>query len=496
MPHPYPCSYNLVPNKLKKCKRRIPIEKIAGITKSSISHEFVIHVPSEYDYRYKHENKSALCSLLSELHEKLTGGSIRTATGDDADVNTKFLVNTAKATSLEGKVMTKPEAQARGTSREQVIMRVRELAEQHHDSDDEDAPYGTENKATAVTAMDDSSMKVDLSNFELLKVLGRGTFGKVMQVQHKEDGKVYAMKILRKDKLAKMKQNLNTKTERKIYEMGQHPFLMRLRYAFQSKIKLYFVLDYYPGGELFFHLKKVKYFKERTARIYTAEIAMALGHLHKHNIVYRDLKPENILLDLNGHVCLTDFGLSRTLDAGQKARTFCGTPEYLAPEIVSGYGHDKGVDWWSVGILLYELMCGLPPFYAASIKRMYSLIRHGVLKFPSYIQPPCQDLIVKLLQRLPSKRLGFHNDVDDVLSHPFFHGLDMKLVLQKKVDPGYRPPQPKNSPIDTDNFDAAFTNEKVCDSVTAEESVLSRSELGKKDGTFAGFTYAPRSNLK
>merc|ERR1719419_530857 len=182
---------------------------------------------------------------------------------------------------------------------------------------------------------------------------------------------------------------------------------MTLRFAFQTDSKLYFVLDYFRGGELFFHLKRRRKFTENESLIFIAEVALALGHLHSLDIIYRDLKPENILLHQSGHICLTDFGLSKDLDPlSPEAHTFCGTPEYLAPEIIEKQGHGKAVDWWSLGILCYELCIGLPPFYHRNLHTMYVKIRTEDAIFPASLSNDCQDLISRLLIKKHSKRLG------------------------------------------------------------------------------------------
>jgi len=264
----------------------------------------------------------------------------------------------------------------------------------------------------------------------------------------------------------------------------QHPFLMTLRYAFQSKDKLYFVLDYYQGGELFFHLKTARRFPEEVARVWVGEVALALGHLHSLSVIYRDLKPENILLDDNGHCCLTDFGLSKDVDPNDKAHTFCGTPEYLAPEIVTGAGHDKAVDWWSLGILLYELTVGIPPFYSQNVNEMYNKIQHGVLRFPPFLSEPCKALIVALLNRDPKKRLGSKADIDDLKAHAFFKDINFEKMMKKEIDPPYKPKIKAND--STSNFDTTFTSEPVVDSV-AQPSGL--GTLSENPDAFVGFTY-------
>jgi len=310
-----------------------------------------------------------------------------------------------------------------------------------------------------------------------------------MQVKKKSNGKVYAMKILKKRAIIARNQVEHTKAERKILQALQHPFLMTLRYAFQSKEKLYFVLDYYQGGELFFHLKNKRRFSEEVARIYVGEIALALGHLHSLAVIYRDLKPENILLDDNGHVCLTDFGLSKDVDKDDKAHTFCGTPEYLAPEIVTGAGHDKAVDWWSLGILLYELTVGIPPFYSQNVNEMYNKIQHGVLRFPPFLSEPCKNLIVALLNRDPTKRLGSKDDVNDIRSHQFFKDMSWDKLYKKEIEPAYKPKLKEKAETkqDTSNFDETFTKEPVVDSVV-QGSKLGET-VAEEGNAFSDFTF-------
>ena len=245
----------------------------------------------------------------------------------------------------------------------------------------EDVPISNE-----FSHVNDTPLTID--DFELLKVLGKGSFGKVMLVKKKDDPNetLYALKTLRKAALVKRNQLAHTATERTILQNIRSPFLVHLVFAFQTPDKLYMVLDYMAGGELFFWLKKDKRFSEDRCRLYTAEITLALESLHSMHIIYRALKPENILLDATGHIRLTDFGLSKGDVTGSGAeggtKTFCGTPEYLAPEILENRGHGKAVDWWSLGTLLYEMMCGLPPYYDTNVQRMYHKILHAELKFP------------------------------------------------------------------------------------------------------------------
>ena len=210
--------------------------------------------------------------------------------------------------------------------------------------------------------------KIDMSAFELCQTLGKGSFGHVMLVRKTDSGELLAMKVLQKRNLMKRQQVEHTRAERSIMERIRGvPFLVHVRYAFQTVDKLFMVMDFMQGGELFFHLKKLGRFNARAVQFYASQMSLALEHLHSIDVIYRDLKPENVLLGADGYLCLTDFGLSKEGIEGETegANSFCGTPEYVAPEILKeGSKHGKGVDWWAMGTLLYEMLHGLPPFYS------------------------------------------------------------------------------------------------------------------------------------
>lgn len=337
------------------------------------------------------------------------------------------------------------------------------------------------------------SHKTGTQDFELLRVLGKGGYGKVFQVKKgtgSDEGKIFAMKVLRKAKIViNQKDTAHTKAERNILESIKHPFIVDLIYAFQTGGKLYLILEYLPGGELFMHLEREGIFSEETACFYLAEITLALEHLHSCGIIYRDLKPENILLDKDGHVKLTDFGLCKeALEDGETTHTFCGTVEYMAPEVLLRSGHAKSVDWWSLGALMFDMLTGGPPFTASTRKKTIDKILHCKLILPNYLTSESRDLIKKLLRRQAVQRLG--SGAEDGLSirrHSFFKSCDWNNLINKKVRPPFKPTL--KSDDDVSQFDTEFTRMTPVDS--PDETILSDSA----NQVFNGFTYVAPSIL-
>jgi serum/glucocorticoid-regulated kinase 2 len=343
------------------------------------------------------------------------------------------------------------------------------------------------------THLNNKALKID--DFELLKVLGKGAYGKVMLCQRKNDemGTLFAMKTLRKAALAKKGQLAHTSTERYVLQYLDCPFLTHLIYAFQTPDKLYMVLEYLPGGELFFWLKKEKKFKESRVQLYAAELTSALEAMHSADIVYRDMKPENVLFDADGHIRLTDFGLAKGGVIGdgpeRGTKTFCGTPEYLAPEILENKGHGKAVDWWALGTLTYEMLFGLPPFFDTNVQRMYSKILHDTLRFPkadrAQASDAAKDMLRQFLTRRIPDRLGSGlNGPANVKSCSFFDAIDFNLLNTRSIAPEFVPP-PMRSETDVRNFDQEFTREKAADSMVVHLMSPSMEEKTK----FEGFTY-------
>nr|QND78270.1 S6K [Cyrtorhinus lividipennis] len=336
--------------------------------------------------------------------------------------------------------------------------------------------------------------KTGPQDFELRKVLGKGGYGKVFQVRKttgKDSGTIFAMKVLKKASIVRnQKDTAHTKAERNILEAVKHPFIVDLMYAFQTGGKLYLILEYLSGGELFMHLEREGIFLEDTACFYLSEIILALEHLHRQGIIYRDLKPENILLDSQGHVKLTDFGLCKEhIEEGIMTHTFCGTIEYMAPEILTRSGHGKAVDWWSLGALMYDMLTGAPPFTAENRKRTIEKILRGKLILPPYLTPDARDLIRKLLKRQVLQRLGSApGDGDAIRNHMFFKHIHWNDVMSRKLDPPFKPSL--SSEDDVSQFDTKFTRQTPIDS--PEDSTLSESA----NMVFQGFTYVAPSVLE
>ncbi|KAF2453321.1 kinase-like domain-containing protein [Lineolata rhizophorae] len=299
-------------------------------------------------------------------------------------------------------------------------------------------------------------------DFQILKLIGKGTFGQVFQVRKKDTKRIYAMKVLSKKVIVQKKEVAHTLGERNILvrtAMADSPFIVGLKFSFQTPSDLYLVTDYMSGGELFWHLQKEGRFQEARAKFYIAELILALQHLHEHDIVYRDLKPENILLDANGHIALCDFGLSKAnIAENDTTNTFCGTTEYLAPEVLlDEHGYTKMVDFWSLGVLVFEMCCGWSPFYAEDTQQMYKNIAFGKVRFPrDALSTEGRNFVKGLLNRNPKHRLGATSDAEELKAHPFFADIEWESLSKKNVAPPFKPKL--KSELDVSNFDPEFTN--------------------------------------
>ena len=447
--------YNI---KRKSVQRRIPIEKLEALTVSTMSSEFVLHIKDEYDYRLlSYERRQEIIEVMLDVICNVK------------KLATSFPVYYVPMINLNSVMTThslyKQKKFIRPANNYLTIMNV----EKFHDNVKNDEERKTELRKRTTVLFDkgkkDANKDICIEDFELLKVLGKGAFGKVMLAQKKDNKKIYAIKVLKKQEIIEQDQLEHTKAEKLILTHVNHPFLVGLEYAFQTPEKLYFVMEFMQGGELFQHLRAQKRFTEEQAKFYAACITLGLGHLHNKNYIYRDLKLENLLLDEFGYAKLTDFGLAKFLKSDEKALTFCGTPEYLSPEVILGKGHNRPADWWSLGILIYEMMFGIPPFYSSNVQMMYKkAVREPVVFKPGIkISDDAKDLINKLLAKDPNNRLGAQADSLEVLSHSWFKDLDWSRLLERKVKAPFIPDVSGDAWLK--NFDEEFTKEKARDSV-------------------------------
>jgi serum/glucocorticoid-regulated kinase 2 len=309
---------------------------------------------------------------------------------------------------------------------------------------------------------------VRLADFKMMMVLGRGTFGKVYLAELNLNKQVYAIKSIRKDVLIDTDQVENTKLEKDIMFTCDHPFLITMDYLFQSSLRLYFVMPFVNGGELYKIFLSKRRFTEQIVLFYAAQISLAIGYLHEAGIAHRDLKLENILVGEDGYLKIIDYGLAKMLGEDEVTTSFCGTPEYLAPEMANHQGHDKSVDWWAIGVLIYEMLIGVTPFYNKNRNMLLMKIKNSKVIFPDRTQykieysDEIQDLIVKLLNKDRRKRLG-QNGVNEVLSHPAFSKIDMRKLIKKEIPPPFTPDQ--SSLMDMKFFNKKTAPQDMTDTV-------------------------------
>jgi p70 ribosomal S6 kinase len=321
---------------------------------------------------------------------------------------------------------------------------------------------------------------VGLEDFEILKVVGRGAFGKVYQVKKNGSSEIFAMKVMRKDHIMEKNHVEFMKAERDILTKIDHPFIIQLRYSFQTRYRLYLVLDFVNGGHLFFQLYHQGLFREDLARVYTAEIVCAVSHLHDNGIMHRDLKPENILLDSEGHAMLTDFGLAKEFDENTKSHSMCGTIEYMPPETLLGKGYNKAADWWSVGILLYEMLTGKPPFIGGNRQKIQQKIIKDKMKLPAFLTSEAHSILKGLLQKEPSKRLGSgSHGSEEIKGHKWFKSINWRKLEAREIQPSFIPNIAGKHCVA--NFEECWTKMPLLDSPAASPKSY--------DNHFRGYTY-------
>ena len=324
------------------------------------------------------------------------------------------------------------------------------------------------NDASAQEAMQEKSGRFysedthpEIDNFAFLKTLGRGNFGKVLLVQDTRTKELYAMKVLKKEFILENDEIPSIRTEKSTFQVAnrdKHPFLISLHSCFQTETRIYFIMDYIPGGDLMLHIQR-QVFSDQRARFYAAEVLLALDYFHQNKVIYRDLKLDNILLGVDGHIKLADYGLCKGLESFDgRTNTFCGTPEFMAPEILREQMYGRAVDWWAFGILIYEMLLAEAPFQGGDEEEIFDAILNEDLLLPEDMDPMAVDLIQKLLVRDPTKRLGAGpTDAAEVKKHPYFDGINFGKLLALQIPPPYKPHV--GSLTDGANFDVSFTSQ-------------------------------------
>ena len=537
--------YNM---KKKELKRRIPYKEILGITLSNITNEFVIHGNnSQYDYHYNSQDKNLIISLIIFFYDEENSSQIKLCEvpekslknfvtrkkekqkdrnysrmdtnyiinttefqeihmeclffGNDNDVlniNQNFNVNNINNINNNNCIIDDSNINISNQNINIINYKKNEIYNENSENkikknnsidlvnNGNGNPKETKEKKEAGTIFSAHKdiKKVTLNDFKILKVIGRGTFGKVCLVQYKLTKKYYAMKIMRKNVILENGQVTNTLLEKNILQNLNYQFLVGMDFCFQTQERIYFVMNFIRGGELFKHLTNCKFFPEEKAKFYSAIIGLALEYLHTHGIVYRDIKPDNILIDEDGYLKLADFGMSKMLKDQERAFSLCGTPEYFAPEIITREGHNKAADWWSYGILLYEMLYGVSPFYSKNTEKMFDLITKSDLKFPKNIEisEEAKDLIKKLLIKKQDLRLGSEGGFQTIKNHPFFKGFDFKALEEKKMKAPFIPTL--RGSMDVTNFDSKYTSEEV---VTSEMSPKTLEFIKKNQSQFEDF---------
>ena len=453
--------YNL---KKKELKRRIDYTKIIGITLSKQSDEFVIHcLELDYDYQFISQKKKTIVEIIAKNYELIKEEELKLF-----EINVKNL-NQFVTTKKE-----KEKQQSKSRMPKTGQINVKDYLFGNKSKTDVNIFQAKNSKKN--NSINFKNIQANYEDFEIKSVIGRGSVGKILLAKYIKDGKYYAIKSMRKDQIISEGIADNILVEKNILIKSQCEFILKLNFFFQTPERIYYVTPFIKGGDLYHKLKSEIFFKEDLVRFYTAQIAVALQYLHNLEITYRDLKPENILLDEDGYIKLCDFGSSVIIRGTEKVKNFAGSPEYAAPEIITYSGHNFMCDWWSLGILIYELLYGNTPFFNMDKTRMYDLINTGAISFPKFIQiegeekprnykvsEDAKNIISKFLEKDPGTRLG-RKGLDEIKKHPFFSGINFDDLNKKKIKPPFRPNFSKEEQDLTNNFDEEYLKLEISDS--------------------------------
>jgi len=420
--------------KLKyRVKRRIDLKKVSAISVSNISSEFVIHVPSEYDYRYASPNKrdKILLAICRAYYTHINEPSLSFFFILEIDLIKYTTTEDDKENYISRIPFQNPQALDENSLRD-VLQEMDEANERL--------------RSKTVTTFKSSihTLSVSLNDFDFLPILGDRSFKKTRLIEMKATRELYALKeFLKKDLAEDTNINQQFKNEKFVLETSKSPFLVKLAYCFETPDKICLVKEYLAGGELSIHLQSDKKFDEQRAQFYAAELLLAIEYLHGLDIIYRNLKLENLLMDAEGHIRLSDFYISKKLEKGKLAKSMVGAPDYMAPEVINQEEYGKQADWWSFGVLLYEMLVGKTPFSKIDFNQVQSFsgILTNDVKFDqqSKISSEAKDLIEQLLIKDPEVRLGAHKGASEIKGHPWFNNIDWKKFKEKKIQPPFKP---------------------------------------------------------
>ena len=445
--------YNL---KKFQLKRRIDIKALIGITISKNSDEFVLHCKDlDYDYHFSSPRRKIILDILSNNYKAIFSQELK--------------LFELPEKNLKEYVTTKEEKEKQNT--------YTRMPKNANTLNIKDYLFGNQSKTEINKNQSNikqkhkfQNIKVNYNDFEIIKVIGRGYIGKILLVKYKNDGKYYAMKMMRKDQIISEELQENILLEKNILIEAQCEFILSLSFFSQTNERIYYLTPFIKGGDLYHKLKTDKFFKEDLVKFYSAQIAVALQYLHDLGIVYRDLKPENILLNDDGYIKLCDFGAAIKLHGVEKNYNFAGSPEYASPEMINYLGHTVMTDWWSFGILIYEMLYGFTPFFNLDKDRMYDLIINGSISFPQYfnssnengekiieykVSDEAKNLINRLLEKDPGKRLG-REGFEEIKKDPFFYGINFDGLKNKKHKALFIPNINENDL--TNNFEEEYLN--------------------------------------
>ena len=480
--------YNL---KSKTLKRRIEYKTVMGLTLAKQSEEFVIHCEdNDYDYHYIYSNRPLIVELISKNYEIMRNEELKLF-----EINVKNLydfVTTKKEKEKRqnysrmpktGKInlknyLAKMKSKITATlppKKDTIKSTISNIPKQTINNSNISKSLYISNKSSS-----NINKAVTKNDFEIISVIGRGSVGKILLVKNKKNGKYYAMKSMRKDQLLSEGTTNNILIEKNILTKNNCEFILSLDYFFQTPERIYYVCPFIKGGDLFHKLKKDIFFKEDLVRFYTAQVAIALQHIHNLGFAYRDLKPENILINEDGYIKLCDFGSCGNIWGTRKETSFAGSPEYAAPEMITYSGHTIMCDWWSFGILIYELLYGNTPFFNLDKNRMYDLINNGSISYPLFIEiegeekprnykisEDAKNIISKLLEKDPNNRLG-KNGIKEIQKHPFFYSINFEDLKKKKIKAPFKPEIITDISDLTKNFDEEYLNLDIAESPIGE----------------------------